>query len=110
MHEEGRTWEVTSLFRKLKVPRFPPCPLMRRGWLCLLATLDAKKELGAVPGTREIAGRGAGGSAPRTAIWRRGGLTTPKQSFPEKAPAPSAQGAFFPLTARVSGCTGQDGL
>lgn len=43
MHEEGRTWEVTSLFRKLKVPRFPPCPLMRRGWLCLLATLDAKR-------------------------------------------------------------------
>ena len=23
MHEEGRTWEVTSLFRKLKVSHFP---------------------------------------------------------------------------------------
>ena len=43
MHEEGRTWEVTSLFRKLKVSHFPPCPLMRRGWLLTRLRLDAKR-------------------------------------------------------------------
>ena len=44
MHEEGRTWEVTSLFRKLKVSHFPPCPLMRRGCLAYSLRSTQKEE------------------------------------------------------------------
>ena len=62
--------------------------------------------------SRKAGGRASGGwgSAPSHAYWRRGGLTTPKQSLPEKRPcAAGAKGPFFPLTARVSGSKRQDG-
>ena len=87
---------MTSLFRKLKVPRFPPCPLMRRGWL--LTRYARRKKKGRASG-------GAGGTPP---VMRIGGAVA---SRPRNRPLPKAPAApaAFPLTARVSGCTGQDG-
>ena len=126
---------MTSLFRKLKVSHFPPCPLMRRGWLLTRYARRKKKKPAVLPtrraslrsllgrcaerwrkgfprgypdDSRKSRGRASGGLGATPPVMRTGGAVA---SRPRNRPLPKAPAApaAFPLTARVSGCTGQDG-
>ena len=111
---------------------FPPCPLMRRGWLLTRYARRKKKKPAVLPtrraslrptwetrmihptkkvgldDSRKAGGRASGGLGVKPPVMRPGGVVaSPRRNSPLPK-APAAPAAFL-LTARVSGCTGQDG-
>ena len=121
---------MVPLFQVVTSRPAPSCA----GGGCLLATLDAKRRspsccrhagLLCVPpwetrmihpikkvglnDSRKSRGRASGGLGVKPPVMRTGGAVA---SRPRNRPLPKAPAApaAFPFTARVSGCTGQDGL